>query len=341
MTLFGPASAEYILAIDKELRRITDSRDLQYAEFFNMLHYHLGWTDRLGMPENADAGKRLRPLLCLWTCEAAGGEWQDALPAAAAIELIHNFSLIHDDIEDDSSERRGRPTVWKVWGLAEGINSGDAMYAMAHIALDGLCTELSLETHLEIRRAFDNATFALTKGQFLDLHYEDAADVSLERYWEMVRGKTAALVRGSCEIGTRVATKDQTVVNAFSEYGENLGIGFQIADDILGIWGDPEVTGKSARTDIVSRKKSYPIIYAMQEDSDGELRTLYRKKTLSDQDIEQVERILARTNAREQSAVQASHFAELALTSLRKTGIESPAIERLGQVVEFAVSRDK
>src|SRR5581483_2903253 len=140
---FSPKSTmvnEYLDALEQELQNVTRAPHPQYAEFFNMFHYHLGWSDARGNPLQADTGKRIRPLLCLWSCEAGGGDWRAALPAAAALELLHNFSLIHDDIEDNSDERRGRAAVWKIWGLAQGINAGDAMFVLAHLALDRLST---------------------------------------------------------------------------------------------------------------------------------------------------------------------------------------------------------
>lgn len=334
-------SDEYLAAIEQHLKQVTRAQQPDYAEFFNQFHYHLGWTDARGNAAQSDTGKRIRPLLCLWSCEAVGGDWHDALSAAAALELIHNFSLIHDDIQDDSEARRGRPTVWKVWGLAQGINAGDAMFVLAQQALDTIPADLSLERYAGIHRTFNSAILKLTQGQYLDLAYERADQVTLAQYFEMVSGKTAALLSAACEIGTRHGTTDPNLYHAMANYGQQLGIAFQIADDVLGIWGDPEVTGKSAFTDIISRKKSYPVLYAMQSDVSGELRALYAKKEWEPQDFKQVEAILTRTDARAQATHQAESYAKRAQEALAATGLSGPAMDRLHNLIHQVVHREK
>lgn len=331
----------YLDALEQELQKITRAPNAQYAEFFNMFRYHLGWTDTQGNPARADTGKRIRPVLCLWCCEAGGGDWRSALPAAAAIELIHNFSLIHDDIEDDSAERRGRATVWKIWGLAQGINAGDAMFVLAHRALDGLDDSLSAERRLEIFRVFNQANLKLTQGQYLDIGFERADQVSLEHYFEMVRGKTAALLAATCEIGARVATTDAALIRAFADYGENVGIAFQIADDVLGLWGDPALTGKSALTDLLSRKKSYPVLAAMQSEFGDELRALYAQAAWQANDVARVQDILHASDARLQATQQADAFARRALEALEATRLENDAMTRLRELVTQVVHREK
>lgn len=334
-------ASEYLSALEQELQEITRSRDARYAELFNMFTYHLGWTDVQGKPSLSDPGKRLRPLLCLWTCEAVGGEWRAALPAAAAIELIHNFSLLHDDIEDDSNERRGRRAVWKVWGLAHGVNAGDGMFALAHIALDRLDGRIRAEPALEIRRGFDTAIFKITQGQFLDICYERADQVKLEHYFEMVRGKTAALIRAACEIGARVGTPNAEQIRAFAEFGENLGVAFQIADDALGVWGDASKTGKSTRTDLLGRKKSYPVLAAMQREKGSVLRALYAQPNWSEQDIRRVEEILSDVRVRGQVMREAELYARRAIDAVASTGLENEATTRLMELADQMVDREK
>jgi geranylgeranyl diphosphate synthase type I len=332
---------EYLAALDRELRDVTRTRNPQYADFFNMLHYHLGWTDARGDSAAAETGKRIRPLLCLWSCEAVGANWRDALPAAAAIELIHNFSLIHDDIQDNSESRRGRATVWKVWGIAQGINAGDAMFVMAHQAMNEIPTNISLASYVGIQRTFNTAILKLTQGQYLDLAYERAERVTLDRYFDMVHGKTAALVSAACEIGARIGTNDVNIFRTLANYGENLGVAFQIADDVLGLWGDPEVTGKSVRTDLLSRKKSYPVLYAMQTDRGQELRALYAVPEWSPGDIKRIEAILLETGAREHAVRQAEAYARQAQGALQAANLSSPAVTRLRDLIHQVVYRSK
>jgi geranylgeranyl diphosphate synthase type I len=333
---------EYLDALEQELQNVTRAPHPQYAEFFNMFHYHLGWSDARGNPLQADTGKRIRPLLCLWSCEAGGGDWRAALPAAAALELLHNFSLIHDDIEDNSDERRGRAAVWKIWGLAQGINAGDAMFVLAHLALDRLSTAaLSANQALEIHHAFHQAALKLTQGQYLDIGLERAERVTLEHYFEMVRGKTAALLSAACAIGARMANADESVIRAAAAYGENLGIAFQIADDVLGLWGDPALTGKSARTDLLSRKKSYPVLAAMQSAFGEELRALYAKADWGEADIQRVQEILEASAARAQATQRAEAYAARALEALDATGWKNAGATRLRELVGQVVHREK
>lgn len=335
-------SNPYLAALERELTEITTARSSLYANFFNVFSFHLGRTDAQGNVAPSDAGKRIRPLLCLWACEAAGGDWRAAVPAAAAVELMHNFSLIHDDIEDNSAERRGRATVWKIWGLAQGINAGDAMFVLAYLALDRLATAaISPGRQLAIHHAFHYAALQLTQGQYLDIALERADQATPEDYFEMVRGKTAALLAAACEIGARIATTDENIIRAFAAYGENLGIAFQIADDVLGLWGDPSLTGKSARTDLESRKKSYPVLAAMQGDLGNDLRGLYAKANWEDADYRRVEQILRESNARALAMQQAESFAARALDALNATGLENDAIARLRELANQVVHREK
>jgi geranylgeranyl diphosphate synthase type I len=334
-------AGEILSALDRELKNRTASTHAEFSEFFGMFHYHLGWTDSHGNPVIADMGKRIRPLVCVWSCEAVGGNWQDALSAAASIELIHNFSLIHDDIQDKSESRRGRATVWNVWGVAQAINAGDAMFVLAQQAMDDLPAQLSLERYVAIQRTFHSAILRLTQGQYLDLAYERADQVTMEQYLQMVGGKTAALLAAASEIGARIGTTDSHLSHAFATYGEQLGIAFQIADDVLGIWGDPELTGKSARTDLMSRKKSYPVLYAMQGKMGGDLRALYLEKEWTDDQFGRVEEILKETDARGFARAQAREYAARAEKAIDTLGLDNDAIISLRNLATQVTQRDK
>lgn len=335
---------KYLQAIEQDLHAAIDTfvtESSLYAEFNNMLRYHLGWTDAHGRAIFADAGKRLRPLLCLLSCQAAGGDWHTALPVATAIELVHNFSLIHDDIQDHSTERRGRPALWTVWGHAQGINAGDALFVLARLALDRIHDCVAPSAYAAIHKIFDAATLALTQGQFLDLSLGAYADITIEDYLQMVGGKTAALLSAATALGARIAADETRMVNAFASYGENLGIAFQIADDILGIWGDPTMTGKSASGDILEKKKSLPLLAAMQFDTSGELASLFAKESLSPIDVDTVRAILERAHARDFSQAQAENYLQRALDALETTALANLAIEQLRQIAYDAVQREK
>jgi geranylgeranyl diphosphate synthase type I len=327
---------EYLNALDTELRSLVVSPDPVYNTYYGMFRYHLGWVDANFVETKTDPGKRVRPLLCLISCEAVGGNWHRALPLAAAIELVHNFSLIHDDIEDQSNERRGRAAVWKVWGLAQGLNAGDGMFMLARLALDrmpqkGLPTELCVGVNLE----FDATTLTLCHGQFLDLGFESRLDVAVDEYLLMIRGKTAALISAATRLGAMLGTQDRAMVNAFARFGENIGLAFQITDDILGIWGDPTITGKSVATDILSKKKSLPVIFGLNDAERGDaLREIYRQPALEQSDVARVLALLDACNACEYAQRQADAFRAAAHAALDETGIKNRAMDRLRETAE-------
>jgi len=252
------------LAIEKELRLSVDQVvDPNLPDLRGMITYHMGWEG-----ENAGSeasGKRIRPLLVLLVTAASGSDWHKALPAAVAVELVHNFSLIHDDIEDNSPLRRGRTTIWKKWGVPQAINTGDAMLTLAHLALLQLEETTSKETALRAARLLQDTCLKLTEGQHLDIAYQDRSDLNIEDYWPMVEKKTATLLSTCTGMGALVAGADEDRQQAYQRFGHLLGLAYQTLDDLLGIWGDTEVTGKSADSDLFTGKKSLPILYGLNQ----------------------------------------------------------------------------
>ena len=324
----------YLPAIDAEMRRVVcPPSDAALDDFYGMLRYHLGWVDADFAPARSDSGKRLRPALALLTCEAAGGDWESALPAAAAIELLHNFSLIHDDIEDGDTTRRGRATLWTIWGKPQAINAGDALFTLAHIALGGMVSRNVPPTRrLAVRERFDHACLALTQGQHLDLSFESRPRISEAEYLRMIGGKTAALVAGACAIGAIVAGSE--VVADYENFGREVGFAFQIQDDLLGIWGDPEVTGKPAGNDIRHRKKSLPIAYGL--DRSATLRELYAAETI---DVAAVSAELDGGGARDYAEALASQHHQRALHALHAAGRDNAATDALRELANSLLNR--
>jgi geranylgeranyl diphosphate synthase type I len=254
----------YLLEIEAELHRIITFADgIGLDEYRHMLAYHLGWEGEGAGPEAQ--GKRIRPLLLILVNASAGGDWHCALPAAAAVELLHNFSLIHDDIEDNSPLRHGRPTVWKKWGIAQAVNAGDAMFTLAHLAILRLTEKTSPAITLDAAQILMETCLSLTKGQFLDLYYESQGDLSLDAYWSMVSGKTAALLTACTQLGALIAGVDPVKQTAFSKFGHYLGLAFQVQDDLLGIWGKPALTGKSTDSDLLAGKKTFPVLHGLAQ----------------------------------------------------------------------------
>ncbi len=252
----------------------------QHALLSRLLGYHLGWSDPHGKPANYNRGKQLRPLLALLSCGAKGSDPANALAMASAIELLHNFSLIHDDVMDDSDTRRGRASVWSLWGVNQAINAGDGAY--------GLSFQLLAEADYHDPQAIVYAQRILGKtcvdtvaGQMLDISFETRDDVNSEEYTLMTALKTGPLIGAALGGGALFAGSDWEEALALTQLGRQLGVVFQMQDDILGIWGEPDKTGKSASDDLTLKKKSYPVIWAMEHLSGAaynELVNLYHRE---------------------------------------------------------------
>ena len=257
--------------VEDEMRTVLHNDEKAVAKHYGMMQYHLGWMNEQLHPHISPAGKRLRPMLCLLACEEMGGDTANALPAAAAIELLHNFSLIHDDVEDGDEVRRHRLTVWRVWGIPQAINAGDAMFTLAFAAIQRLNRRgVDAATTLRVLDIFTQTSLALTEGQHLDIDFEQRPHVTTDEYIRMIQGKTAALVGASVAIGATIAHASAEKQAILQTFGRTAGLAFQIQDDILGIWGDPSVTGKAAGNDVLRRKKSLPILHALAHEQVGE-----------------------------------------------------------------------
>jgi geranylgeranyl diphosphate synthase type I len=329
----------YLTAIEEDLRRTLQASEPMLLRLYQMMQYHLGWLDVDLRPVEAPKGKRLRPLTCLLACEAVGGDWRRALPAASAIELIHNFSLVHDDIEDNSPTRRHRPTVWSLWGIAQGINTGDTLWVISRLATLRLIERgYDAETVLHVARLLDETCLALCAGQYLDIHFESVDSVTMSEYSSMIAGKTAALLSASFAAGSRLGGADEATVQNYAGFGRELGITFQIVDDILGIWGDPAVTGKSAASDILEKKKTIPILHTLaweQQQGYEDLSRIYARASLTEQDIPTILALLERAGARVATLRRAREHQERTMAFLGTPDITHPAQQDL---IELALS---
>ncbi|MBN1399318.1 MAG: polyprenyl synthetase family protein [Anaerolineae bacterium] len=332
--------APYLLAIEEALRELLVAPEAVSAPLYQMMQYHMGWLDAAFRPAEGDRGKRLRPLLCLLACEAAGGAWRRAVPAAASLELIHNFSLVHDDIEDRSNTRRHRATVWHLWGIAQGINTGDAMWVLARQAVHRL-SDLDHPAHivLQVARLLEEACLELCTGQYLDLRFEETSEVSLADYERMIAGKTAALLSASVAVGALLGGATEAALAHWRRFGLALGLCFQVTDDGLGIWGDPRITGKSAASDILERKKTLPVLYALaweRQHGYDDLADLYAEPVLTEARIPEVLALLERAGAGARTRALAQAHRQQALGHLAATGGGGPAqahIRRLAQAI--------
>jgi geranylgeranyl diphosphate synthase, type I len=302
--------------IDREIREFVTRADSDPAlhDFYGQLAYHFGWADEQLRPASLPPGKRLRPVLMLWSCDLAGAaagadgdtratRLHQSLPAAVAVELIHNFSLIHDDIEDRDEFRRHRRTLWSVWGEAQAINTGDGLFCLSHLALWEMAPRGVDPADIgRIAVLLDRTALRLTEGQHLDMAAEAHADMTQERYLAIITRKTAALMRAATEIGGRIgAPATPAIAASLAEFGEAVGIAFQVRDDVLGIWA-ADALGKTAAGDVRRKKMSLPIIHALTNAGTADrkrLRAIYAERgPATDGEIAEVLGILDATDTR-------------------------------------------
>ncbi len=256
---FGDLTVEMQSQISNSLRKIVNSNLKGYPdEYRKMVFYQLGLDHQ--SVDLSVTGKRLRPVFVLMSCGIFGRDWKDALPAACAVELLHNFSLVHDDIQDSSETRRGRDTIWMKWGIPQAINTGDALLTLAYLSVFELKKSIEDGQKNLLLLTLQKNCLELTKGQHLDIAYETKNEIPIDLYWKMIYGKTAALISASLKIGALVAGANESEIKVMENLGISLGLAFQVQDDYLGIWGDEKVTGKSIFSDLMSKKKTYPII---------------------------------------------------------------------------------
>ena len=309
------------------------------------LQYHLGWSDQAGnpAPDPVSQGKALRPTLCMFACDALEGNLQYAVAAAAAIELIHNFSLIHDDIQDQDVERRHQPTVWSLWGQPRALVAGDAMQSLGDVSmLQGVNRGVAPDVALRVSGILTQGSLEMIEGQCLDLGFENRTAITTEEYLHMIGCKTGALIRSAVEIGAVLANDDVQVTGAFARFGSYLGRAFQIRDDYLGVWGDAGATGKSSDNDIRRRKKSFPAVFALDRASGAardDLHRIYAQEELDDADVERVMAIMDELGAPEYAAQLTAQSAEQATQALATVELPSWARIEVEQLVDFLARR--
>jgi geranylgeranyl diphosphate synthase, type I len=318
-------------AIQRHSINVLPTQKADLTPFYGQMQYHLGWVDSSLAPINGNTGKLLRPTLLLLAYEAAGA-WgltkqadngfnylRRALPAAAAIELIHNFTLIHDDIVDHDTERHHQPTLWAIWGSSQGINTGDGMFSLARLALWDVLDE-GVESAIAVRlgATLDRTALVMAEGQYLDLSFEQRQNISVSMYVDMIARKTAALMSCAAEIGARLGTRETATIESLRDFGFEIGLAFQVRDDMLGIWASATETGKTSAGDIYRRKKSLPILHALERANEQDQHKLHQILTqenpISNEQVAEVLAIFERTHTRQycldfliQQCAQAHH----------------------------------
>ncbi len=281
--------------------------------------YHLGWLDENGHSVVANSGKAIRPTMALLASEAVGGSTEVALPAAAAVELAHNFSLIHDDVIDGDETRRHRPTAWSVFGVGDAVVAGDALLALAY----GVLAASGHHAAAEVATMLSAAVIGLCEGQSQDLSFERRSDVDLSECLGMVERKTALLMSCACTSGAAFGGGGPAQLERMTSVGRHLGLAFQLVDDLLGIWGDPAVTGKPVYSDLQSRKKTAPVVVALTSGTAAsrELASLYhRDGELCEGELVRAAELIERAGARNWTEAQVEVLVSRALDDLDLSG---------------------
>ncbi len=329
-------------AIEAELQRQVARLDQPRTKpFHEMLTYHMGWTGEDAGPEAA--GKRIRPLLVLLTAASTGQPssnvetWESALPAAAAVELVHNFSLVHDDVQDNSDKRRGRATVWVKWGAPMAINVGDALFVQSNQAIIDLAKHYPAETVIRAAKILHDTCLDLTRGQYLDMSYEGRRDLQVDDYWPMVSGKTAALLAACTSIGALLGGADEATIEAYRSFGHYLGLAFQAQDDLLGIWGNETQTGKSAASDLVEGKNSLPVLAGLGKK--GKFAQRWAQGPIKPEEVQEIADLLASESAYGYTYEAAKQMTDLALNNLRAADPQGAAGAALYELAEKLLNR--
>ncbi|MDP9272395.1 MAG: polyprenyl synthetase family protein [Chloroflexota bacterium] len=341
---------DLLTEIEGEMQAVLSERDGHARPLYEMLAYHLG----LDQPEGP-RGKRIRPLLGLLAYQSLTGNHKDALPGAAAVELGHNFSLVHDDIEDSDRERRHRPTLWAIWGIPLAINAGDALFALSRLALYRLMEAPGYEPQklLDLMRIYDETCLALCEGQYLDITFERRVDITVDEYLEMIGKKTASLLSASVQTGAMLATDDPEVVEAYRRFGYTLGIAFQMADDLKGTFWTSADSGKASAGDVRKRKKTLPLIWALSNAPEADaarLRQLYSPQDSGDgtgsdwivpmtpDEVDEVLAILERCGAREHGVGRVRELRGQVLREVEGLPIPSEVKAQLSGLVESVIA---
>ncbi len=332
--------------VDEELRTIIGLRP-EVSSLYRLMQYHMRWLDYdkdTGefTVSTAPGGKRFRPIMCLLTTSALGGDIDTAIPVGASLELIHNFSLIFDDIQDNDELRRFRPTIWAVIGKPRALNIGGGMHGLVNVSSLRLRDKgVPADTILEIMEMLSSSILELFEGQEMDLSFEERDDVTVDEYVTMVGKKTAALVEASCATGAMLATDDKEKVDQLATFGRSIGIAFQIQDDVLGIWKDPKKMGTPLGSDIRNHKKSLPVLYALNNANKKDRKlilTAYHKEQMSDEDVKAVMDVMERCGAREHAESVAEDYAKKGMAALDAADLPDDA--ELRTIARFLIHRE-
>ena len=328
---------EYRQAVEGELRDVFDGRE---GFLYNLLRYHLGWVDQHGQREDGSTPLHFQGAVALVCCESLGDDFQAALPAAAGVELVHHFTLVHGEVQAGRAESVDRPGIWWVWGPAQAINAGDGLHALGRTAMMRLGRRgAPPDRVLRAVRSLDQACLQLCEGQYMDLEFQDQMMVTAGAYMDMVNRKAGALAGSAAEAGALAAGAGDDQCDALRAMGIKLGAAWQIARDAEDFWG--ERGDAVTASNIIAKKKSLPVIHALEHGSVAakrEMGGIYMKRVLEQEDVSRLLSILEETGSRAATEERASQLIEEGLGEAATAGASDAGMERLRELGEWALS---
>ncbi|PKB73568.1 MAG: hypothetical protein BZY75_01200 [SAR202 cluster bacterium Io17-Chloro-G7] len=311
-----------------ELREVFAERQ---GFLYDVLRYHLGWTDEVGQPTDNPMALYLPTLLALVCCQALSGDFQASLPAAAGVDLVHNFTLVHGDVQSSRPNAQDRPSIWWVWGPAQAINAGDGLHALGRTTIMRLArNDIPPERVLHAVESLDRACLALCEGQYMDLAFQERMVVTSAAYFDMISRKTGALTGCAAEVGALAAGTDQSVWAQFREMGAKMGMAWQICQDIGDLWG-ASGDGMTA-SNVLNKKKSLPLIHALENSSlaaKRELGGIYMKRVLELDDASKLVDILNEAGSKEFSEGNARRLMDEATENLDGADLMDKGLDNL------------
>ena len=323
----------HLNALEAEMKDVFASRE---GFLYDLLRYHMGWTDQQGTPQDSPPRLHFQSMLTMVCCQALSGDYSDSLPAAAGIEFVHNYTLVHGDVQSNRAVSEDRPSVWWVWGPAQAINVGDGLHALGRNTIMRLAQRgIPPERVLPAVTSLDKACLALCEGQYMDLEFQEKLMVTSADYHDMIGRKTGALTGCATELGAIAAGADDNVRAAYQKMGQGLGMAWQISLDIADLWGrrDDGMTSSN----MLNKKKSLPLIYALENSPLADKRALgnvYMKRVLQPEDVSQVIGILDQAGARQFAESRARELAEEALSG---TGLAAERSGPLRDLTDWAL----
>ena len=328
---------EYQRAVEAELLDVFEGRE---GFLYNLLRYHLGWIDQQGSPQDGGPRLHFQGAVALVCCEAMGADYHRALPAAAGVELVHHFTLVHGEVQAGRTESVDRPGIWWVWGPAQAINAGDGLHALGRTTIMRLAQNgSSPERVLRAVRSLDTACLRLCEGQYVDLEFQDQLMITDAAYLDMVNRKAGSLTGCAAETGSLAAEVGDEACSAMQEMGVKLGAAWQIARDNGDLWGE-RGDGMTA-SNIIAKKKSLPVIHALEHGSlatKRELGTIYMKRVLEPSDASRLVEILDETGGRDAAEIRARQLVDEGISVASAAGVTSEGMSLLGELGEWALA---